>query len=62
MEATDFKKRAHALIDSLPDKASWEDLMEKIYVCQAVEAGLADSRAGRVHEVDKVRELFGLEP
>ena len=62
MEARDLEKEAHALIDSLPERSSWEDLMENIYVCRAVEAGLADSRADRVHDVSKVRRLFGLEP
>ena len=36
--------------------------MHEIYVRQAIEAGLIDSEAGRVINVDDVRARFGLEP
>ena len=54
------KEDAKALIDNLPDSATWEDLMYGIYVREAVEAGLEDSKAGRVTEVGKLRKEFGL--
>jgi len=54
------KEDAKALIDNLPDSATWEDLMYEIYVREAVEAGLEDSKAGRVTEVGKLRKEFGL--
>ena len=54
------KEDARALIDNLPDSATWEDLMHEIYVREAVEAGLEDSKAGRVTEVGKLRKEFGL--
>ncbi len=38
-----IKKEAHKLIDLLPPKATWEDLMHEIYVREAIERGLADS-------------------
>ena len=34
--------------------------MYAIYVRQAIESGMADSEAGRVTDVEKVREAFGL--
>ena len=34
--------------------------MYKIYVRKTIESGLADSDAGRVTDVEKVREEFGL--
>ena len=34
--------------------------MHKIYVRQAIEAGLEDSRAGRTIEVDELRAKLGL--
>jgi len=34
--------------------------MYEIYVRQAIEAGLADSEAGRTVDVDRVRSEFGL--
>lgn len=48
------------MIDSLPDNASWEDLMYKIYVRQSIEGGVADSEAGRVKDLSEVRASFGL--
>lgn len=43
-----IKSAARELIDHLPDRANWDDLMYEIYVRQAIEAGLADAEAGRV--------------
>jgi hypothetical protein len=60
MGTTLKKEDARALIDNLPDSATWEDLMYEIYVREAVEAGLEDSKAGRVTEVGKLRKEFGL--
>ena len=48
--------------EALPDDSTWEDLMYQIYVRETIEAGLADSEAGRVTDVEKVREEFGLRP
>jgi predicted transcriptional regulator len=47
------------MVNDLPESATWEDLMYKIYVRQAIEAGLEDSQAGRLIEVDEVRRKFG---
>lgn len=47
-------------MDNLPEDVNWEDLMYQVYVRTTVEAGLADSDAGRVTDVEKVREEFGL--
>ena len=55
-----LNERAHRLVDQLPDDATWEDLQYQIYFRQAVEAGLADSRAGRVVPVAEARSRFGL--
>lgn len=60
MGSSQKKDDAKALIDNLPDNATWEDLMYEIYVREAVEAGLEDSKAGRVTEVGDLRKEFGL--
>jgi hypothetical protein len=54
------KERARRLVDALPDDATWDDLMEAIYVCQSVEEGIADGDAGRVRSIDEVRASYGL--
>ncbi len=60
MKIRSIKEEARALIDKLPENSTWDDLMYEIYVRQAVEAGLADSEAGRVTSVEQVRKKFGL--
>jgi predicted transcriptional regulator len=62
MEATRVKDEALHLVEDLPDDASWDDLMYRIYVRQAIEAGLEDSEAGRTVDVKDVRARFGLKP
>jgi predicted transcriptional regulator len=44
----------------MPKDASWDDLMDRIYVRQKIEAGLADVRAGRVHSHESIRREFRL--
>lgn len=60
METPGIKEEVRRLLDRLPDQFTWDDLMHEIYVRQAIEAGLADSRAGRTTDVDQVRSEFGL--
>jgi predicted transcriptional regulator len=54
------KEEAHRLIDQLPLDATWDDLMQQLYVREAIERGLEDSRAGRTLEVAEVRKKYGL--
>jgi len=61
MSTTNVKEEAKRLIERLPEDMSWDDLMHEIYVRQSIEAGLADSLAGRVIDVTEVRAKFGLE-
>ncbi|MCR4411615.1 MAG: hypothetical protein NUV77_04210 [Thermoguttaceae bacterium] len=60
MHDSGVKAEARRMVEELPEDATWEDLMYRIYVRQAVEAGLRDSEAGRTVEVDDVRHRFGL--
>ena len=61
MSTQNVKEEAKRLIEKLPEDMSWDDLMHEIYVRQSIEAGLADSDAGRVTDVTDVRAKFGLE-
>jgi predicted transcriptional regulator len=60
MEATSVKQAAQRMVAELDEGATWEDLMYKIYVRQAIEKGLQDSEAGRTLDVGQVRARFGL--
>ena len=61
MSTQNIKEEAKRLIDKLSEDISWEDLMHEIYVRQSIEAGLADSKAGKVTDVAEIRAKFGLE-
>jgi len=60
MQTESVKTQAHRLVDNLPDSATWEDVMYRIYVRESVEAGIKDSDAGRTVDVKEVRQRFGL--
>jgi hypothetical protein len=60
MTTAQMKEEAHRIVDQLPDGATWEDLMYRLYVREAIEAGLKDSNAGRTVPVAEVRKEFGL--
>jgi hypothetical protein len=61
MSTVNVKEEAKRLIEKLPENVTWDDLMHEIYVRQSIEAGLADSEAGKVTDVAKVRAKFGLQ-
>ncbi|MFQ5638016.1 MAG: hypothetical protein ACE5IR_08475 [bacterium] len=60
MGSVNIKSDALRLVEGLPDGATWDDLMYEIYVRQAIEAGLGDSKAGRTIDIKEVRAKFGL--
>jgi len=49
------KTAAKAILDSLPDDASWEDVQYHLYVRQQIEGGLEDEAAGRLIDTDELR-------
>ena len=49
------KQAAKELIEHLPDQASWNDIMYKLYVKQKIEEGLADIEAGRTTPHEQVK-------
>jgi predicted transcriptional regulator len=54
------KEAARALIEHLPEQATWDEIMYELYVKQKIEAGLADVRAGRTVPHEEVKaELLG---
>ena len=60
MNTENIKNEALRLVERLPEDFTWDDLMHEIYVRQSIEAGLADSKAGKTVDVKAVRERFGL--
>jgi hypothetical protein len=60
MEARTVKEEAMEILKALLDIATWDDLMYRIYVRQAIEAGKRDSDSGKTVDVKTVRARFGL--
>lgn len=60
MPTTMTKGVAHCLVDKMPENATWDDLVHEIYVHQAIERGLSDSKAGRTKDVEDIRRQYGL--
>jgi hypothetical protein len=60
MQNEGIKEQARRLLDNLPDSATWDDLMYRIYVRQAIEAGIKDSDEGKTVDVKEVRRRLGL--
>lgn len=54
------KNELHRIIDELPDNATFDDLIHRLYVIECIEQGLEASREGRVMDVKDVRKSFGL--
>jgi len=60
MSAIIQKEDAHKLVDQLQPNATWDDLMQKIYVREAIEKGMEDSKTGRTKDVSDIRNKYGL--
>jgi len=56
----DVKTAAREAIDQLPDDASWDDVMYRLYVRQKIEAGLRDVANGDTLTTAEVRKCLGL--
>ncbi|WP_372724243.1 hypothetical protein [Novipirellula sp.] len=49
------KAAAKAILDTLPDDASWDDVQYHLYVRQQIDAGLEDDATGRLIDTDEMR-------
>jgi hypothetical protein len=56
----DIKSKVSETLRFLPDDASWEDVMYRIYVRQKIESGLKDVAEGHTVSIAEVRKVFGL--
>jgi predicted transcriptional regulator len=60
MPDTNVKEEARKIIEGLPESATWEDVIYRLYVREAIEAGIAEADAGRVVDVSEIRAEYGL--
>lgn len=56
----DVKSAARAIVDALPDDATWDDLMYRIYVRQEIDAGLRDEAEGKVVSQEEAEQRLGI--
>lgn len=54
------KERSIQLIESLPDSATWDDIIYKMYVKMKIEKGMKDLEEGEVIPHEEVMKRFGL--
>lgn len=54
------KDEVRRIAEELPEDATWDDVMERVYVNQAIEAGLKAAKAGEMRTVEEVRKSYGL--
>ena len=52
------KEDARELVESLPDHATWDDLMYEMYVRQKIAAGIQAADEGRVVPHEEVKKRF----
>jgi hypothetical protein len=57
---TSVKLLALNTIDQLPDEATWDDVMYRIYVRKKIEDGLQDVEDSKTISTSEVRKQFGL--
>ncbi|MEA2691862.1 MAG: hypothetical protein QOJ16_1249 [Acidobacteriota bacterium] len=52
------KEQARNVIDTLPEDATWDDLMYELYVRQKIATGLEAAEQGRVVSHEEVKQKF----
>ncbi len=57
---TKVKDSVRSVIQLLPDTVTWDEVQYRLYVRQQIEAGLADSDAGRLIDTDEMRHRLDL--
>ncbi|MCC9644966.1 hypothetical protein LOC71_22035 [Rhodopirellula sp. JC740] len=55
---TSAKSAARDTIDNLPDGASWDEVLYRLYIRQKIESGLADAESSRLVSTDMIRERW----
>ena len=53
-----IREEVKKIIDNLPDEASWDDVMYKMYVRKKIDEGLKAADEGRVVSHEEVKKKF----
>jgi predicted transcriptional regulator len=60
MPDTTVKQRALEAVQALPDAATFEDVMDRLYFLSKIERGLAEADAGKLIPHEQVKARYGL--
>ena len=55
-----IKDQARALIDALPEDATWQDVLYALELRSDIETGLGDANADRVTDTEALFDDYGL--
>lgn len=55
-----LKQYLHTLADELPDTATTDEALHHLVLRREIEAGLADSEAGRTRPVEELMRRYGM--
>ena len=58
--STPIKDKARALIDALPEDATWQDVLYALELRSDIETGIGDANADRVTDTETLLEDYGL--
>jgi len=55
-----IKEQVISALNTLPEDASLEDIMDKLLLLSKIQSGLEDVQAGRVFTTEQVKQKLGL--
>lgn len=55
-----LKQYLHTLADELPDTATTDEALYHLVLRREIEAGLADSEAGRTRPIEEIMQRYGM--
>ncbi len=58
--STPIKDKARALIDALPEDATWQDVLYALELRSDIETGIGDANADRITDTETLFEDYGL--
>lgn len=61
MTTPSIKEKARQILESLPDDATWDDVLDKLATRRAIEQGLDDVQNGRTITTDELRDRLNLD-
>lgn len=55
-----IRKELRHMADALPEGATWDDVMDEVYVQIVIDEGLQAGKDGRLYTTEEIRKDLGL--